>query len=168
MIPKKEGRERSSVVKLKQKMPPCGPLNSSCNFLIKNRGTIVFIGFDRFWIEHILSCNLHVGTLIVINILKLFLNCGCQAKKKTAIFFHIMAFNFDIGIWSPFLLMSFLVCNFVIDLCFLILGVLSFFLAVAFHCFFPPWSLLLSLFFILLFVFPEFTLCVTKNQIKSQ
>ena len=55
-------------------------------------------------------------------------------------------------------------CNGCIDHCFLALVVL-FFLFSAHPCrsFFPPLSSLCSLFFILLFVFPAFTLCMTKK-----
>ena len=88
--PKKEGRERPSVVKLKH----------ASNFFDKTGENSVFRGFGRFWIEHILSCNLCVGILIE----KLILNSsffselllvGKNKQGKTSIFcsYRVVGFS---------------------------------------------------------------------------
>ena len=88
---------------------------------------------------------------------------GCLLKCLGGGGFHV------VSLCLHFVFMYLLLSECVIHPCFLSSVVVFFFFAVVvFHCFFPALSLFCSLLFILLFVFPAFSLCVTKTQIKSQ
>ena len=111
----------STSVKLYQKSAPhraSKPLINPWNLSTKNRGKIVFWGYRVLWIQTIPRAS-GFSSLVLENDSQGFFEVRLTGKKtgnkQVFFFFRVVLLGF-LGIRSPFLLMSFLVCCFVIDL----------------------------------------------------
>ena len=86
---------------------------------------------------------------------------GQQPQNTRARFFVFVPL---VSSWSPIVFVYLVHCKSVTHLVFCFRCFVFFFLVVGFRFLFPSLSLLCSLFLILLFLFPAFSLCVTKNR----